>query len=515
MKKNSFINDRKKIVIWCIFASAIVINVYLYFHILNNFPHLLNDFEAEYLLIAENLYKHGEYSFCYSEDCVPDTSVLPVPPVIGYLVFSICGVGNIALEVIRIILMLSNFGIIIIAYYIGKIFDYKVGCVAAFLAAADVSMFCWSNNFKPDMIYAFLFTVSIYFLVKFIKIEQSKKSIILASLFLGLAVLTKAGLYMLFPLIAGFLLVFLLFVKKEAFVKSLYYVSIFIVIQLVFIMGWKVRNYHATGVMAFTSKVGHFALFKNHVPALIAYQEGISIKEAQERVRNKYATEDIMKLDVHARNKYFKKVATRIVLNSPLDYAVTYLKNYKINIVPLFLGTVPPDFLFSKKNREDLFERMQVKLYTEYYYKNNDKTSLPTLSKREPKYMGPLSNLPFLKTLWNGNHYTYIFLWSIIKAHILLIYLTAIIGFFLILKDKSGRWVLVLMVLIIAYYIVLLSPSAMVSRHRVILMPIFYFLSSCGLIWLGKVFQQFINSRANLIKHESLNKDNVLLREWL
>jgi len=495
MKKNSFINDRKKIVIWCIFVFAIVINVYLYVHLLNNFPHLLDGFESPYIRIAENLYKHGEYSFCESEDCVPDTYVLPVAPLIGYLVFLICGVGNTALEVIRIILMLSNFGIIIIAYYIGKIFNYKVGCVAAFLAAADVSMFCWGNNFKPDMIYAFLLTMSIYFLVKFIKIKQSKKSIILASLFLGLAVLTKAGLYMLFPLITGFLLVFLLIVKKESFIKCFYYVSLFVVIQLVFITGWQVRNYHAAGVYTFASgKLGTLTLFKDHVPSIIAYQEGISHKEAQKRIRKKYATEDIMKLDLHARNKYFANEATRIILSSPLDYAVVLLKSYKRGYGPLFLGTVPPDFLYSKKKREALFEIMQVKLYTEYQYKNKDETSLPTISKREPIYMGPLSSFPLLKKLWNSNHYSYIFLWSIIKAHILLIYLTTIIGSFLILKDKSGRWVLILMVSIMAYYFVLLGPST-VSRHRVVLMPIFYFLSSYGLVWIGMVLQQFIKRK--------------------
>ena len=100
-------------------------------------------------------------------------------------------------------------------------------------------------------------------------------------------------------------------------------------------------------------------------------------------------------------------------------------------------------------------------------------------------------------------------MWSIIKAHILLIYLTTIIGSFLILKDKSGRWVLILMVLIIAYYLALLGTVSS-TRHRVILMPIFYFLSSYGLIWLGKVFLQFINSRANHNKPEYLNNDNVL-----
>jgi hypothetical protein len=483
--------DRKKIVIWCIFISAIVINVYLYFHILDNFPHLLNDFESPYLRIAENMYEHGKYSNCYSEDCVPDTTVLPVAPTIGYLVFLVFGVGNTALEVLRIILMLSNFGIIVITYYIGKMFNYKIGCVAAILAAADVSMFCWSNNFKADMIYAFLFTLSIYFLVKFVKFKQSKKNIILASLFLGLAVLTKAGLYMLFPLIAGFLLVFLLFVKKESFVKCFYYVSLFVVIQLVFVVGWQMRNIHATGVKAFSTHVGRIALFKKHVPFVLAYQDGISVEEAQKRLREKYATEDIMKLDRAGRDAYFKNVAFKIILGSPLDAAFVYLRGSP----QLFLGTTPPDFLFTKQKREELFEILQVKLYDIHHYSRNDNSSLPMVSKRVPKYMGPSSSSPLLKKLWNSNHYSYIFMWSMIKAHILLIYLMTIIGSFLIAKEKSDRWILVLMVLIIAYSIPIVGPET-ASRHRAILMSFFYFLSSYGLVWIGMVLQQFIKRRS-------------------
>ena len=487
MEKGSFIKNKKKIVIWSIFVFAIIINVYLYVHIINNFPHLLSSFESPYLSISENLYEHGEYSQSYSEDRVPDASVLPVAPIIGYFVYSVFGVGLTALEVLRIILMLSNFGIIIVAYYIGKIFNYKIGCVAAFLAAADVSMFCWSNNFKPDMLYAFLFTLSVYFLVKFVKLKQSKKNIILASLFLGLAVLTKSGLYILFYPISGFLLAFLLFIKKKSFIKSFYYVGLFVVIQLVFIMGWQVRNYQATGVMDYSSKVGEMLLFKKHIPYVIAYQEGISNQEARERMRKKYDTEDIMKLDAAARSEYFKKVAFSIVLRSPLVYAIVIAKTSP----QLFLGTTPPDFLYTKQKREDLFEILQVELYD--YYDHNS-PNLPMLTKRVPAYTGPFSSSHLLKKLWDSNHYSYIFLWSIIKAHVLLIYLMTIIGCFLILRDKSDRWVLVLMVLIIIFYVPVLGPET-ASRHRAILMPIFYFLSSYGLIWLGKVLQQFIKRR--------------------
>jgi hypothetical protein len=268
-------------------------------------------------------------------------------------------------------------------------------------------------------------------------------------------------------------------------------------------MGWQVRNYHATGAMDFSSKVGEIILFKKHIPFIIAYQEGISNQEARERVRKKYATEDIMKLDATARGEYYKKVAFSIVLRSPLDYAIVIAKSSP----QLFLGTTPPDFLYTKQKREDLFEILQVELYD--YNLPNDKSSLPMLTKRVPEYMGPLSSSPLLKKLWDSNHYSYIFLWSIIKAHVLLIYLMTIIGCFLILRDKSDRWVLVLMVLIIIFYVPVLGPET-ASRHRAVLMSIFYFLSSYGLIWLGKVFLQFINSRANHNKPEYLNNDNVL-----
>ena len=74
------------------------------------------------------------------------------------------------------------------------------------------------------------------------------------------------------------------------------------------------------------------------------------------------------------------------------------------------------------------------------------------------------------------------------------------VGSFLILKDKSDRWVLILMALIVVYYVAIIGIGPSASRVRCTLMPIFYFLSSYGLIWLGKVLQQFINNRANCKK---------------
>jgi hypothetical protein len=69
------------------------------------------------------------------------------------------------------------------------------------------------------------------------------------------------------------------------------------------------------------------------------------------------------------------------------------------------------------------------------------------------------------------------------------------IGMFLISKDKSDRWVLVLMVLIITYNVAILGVGPVASRQRAVFMPILYFLSSYGLVWVGEVLHQFIKRR--------------------
>jgi len=489
MEKSSFIKDRKKIVIWCIFAYAIVVNVYLYVHILDNFPHLLNDLEMTYLLVSANLYKYGAYSFCMSIDCLPTLKILPVFTYIGFLVFSVFGLEEMAIEVIRIILILSNLGIVFISYRIGSLFNYKVGCVAAFLAASDLSMFCWANNFRPDMLYAFLFTLFLFFLIKFIKVTQSKKNIVLASLFLGLAALTKPGVYLLFGPLSVFLLFFLLIIKKIRITKGLYYICLFVIIQSIFIGGWKARNYFTEGSWVFCSQVG--STFIWHVAPLKAYQDGISFREAAGKLTEKYETEEVKKLDIDGRISYYNANLVKVILSSPIDYSVVVFKGLQF----FLLGSSPPDFLFSSQRREELFEIAGIKLT----YEKDILSKSPSLyfTRRVPssvEYAGNSTSLPFLEKLLSKGFISYVLLWCFIKSHLLIIYTMALVSIFVIFTGKSNRCVLLVMLLISAYFIFTIGPIGS-TRHRAINMPIYYFLGSYGLIWLGNVLQRFKKRR--------------------
>ena len=482
--------DRKKIAIWCIFISAIVINVYLYFHILDNFPHLLNDFEMLYLLVSANLYKYGAYSFCVTTDCLPTLMILPVFTYIGNIVFLIFGLGEMAIEVIRIILILSNLGIIYITYRIGSLFNYKVGCVAAFLAASDLSMFCWANNFRPDMLYVFLFALSLYFFIKFIKVNQSRKNIILASFFLGLAALTKPGAYLLFCPLSVFLLFFLLRIKRIPLAKGFCYIGMFVVIQAAFIGGWTARNYYTEGTWVFCSQVGVIAFFY-HGAHLKAYQDGIPFREAEKKMREEYETEKVKELDVNKRSVYYKGLLTRMILSSPLDYSVVILKYLDF----LFLGSPPPDYLFSKQRREELFGVTGAKMNYEKEVLSKRPSLFFTRQVPTASHSGIGASQSTLKRLLGKGFYSYILLWGFIKAHLLIIYIMASIGIIVIFKEKSNRWVLLVMLLIPAYFVFTVGPAPS-SRHRAIIMPIFYFLSSYGLVWVGEVLRKYKKRRS-------------------
>jgi len=472
----------KNLFVLLFFFSVVVFNIYLYLHA--NIE--LNE-DRKWVKIGEHLYKYGVYSLGVIDPngyYIPTFYTPPIYPIICFVVFCVFGIDQMAYDVIQIISILMNFGIVYFTYRIGKLFSYKIGCVAALLAALDLSLFHWAYDYiVPDTILAFFSIISLFFLVKFIKDENSYKNLILSSLFLCIASWTKTSIFMLWLPLTVFLLVYLYMHKRTLTAKKIYLlISFFVIMQIVFWGGWKIRNYYVTGYPEFSCQAGEVALFWNS-PYLISYQEGVSFSEAARMIYEKYITDEEQKLaegelDEGALNLYKLNIAKKIILESPVDYAVVILRR----IPKLLLGSPPPDWLFNKEQSERIYE----------------------------KYSKVPSQLLALKELLAEGYIFYVFLWGFIKVHLFFVYFMSLVSIVVIFyKNRSDMWVLIGMLLIVIYFVTVSSPPSH-DRYRGPIMPIFYFLSGYGLIWLGKAFQQFINSRANLIKPESLNKDNVL-----
>lgn len=458
----------KNLFIPLFFFFLFIYYTFLIFHTRDNFPDIEKSFDTRWVSISDNLFENGTYSYGTTDshgDIISTFSTPPVFPLLYFGAYSIFGQGEIADNVMKIFTIYLCIGIIFVSYHIGKLFSYKVGCVVAIIASLDFNLFYWANNYKaPDIILAFFMSLSIFFLVKFFKVKTSNRYIILSSLFLGLAALTKPSVYLLWLPLSLFLFFFSYKIEKNHITKVFITVGLFLIIQTVFIGGWKVRNYYTTGYSDFSSQSGSVLLFW-YSAYLKAYQQGTSFGNMKRSLAKTYITEETEKMDEGAKNLHFSRIGKKIIFGSPIDYALVVLRR----IPKLLLGSPPPDFLLGMEIREKIFRVLEIKSF------------------------GEISGFPpLIKTLWVNGCYSFVLSWGFIKSHLLWIYLMSCVGIISMFKNKSDCWVMIGMLIIAAGVIALASPVSH-ARYRAPIMPIFYVLSAYGMVHLWNIVKKWKN----------------------
>ena len=444
----------------------IISQAYLYSHVYRNFPDFAVTGERSFTIIAANLYSDGKYSFGErdsSNNLITTSWRTPVFPLMYYVIYTMVGVGETANEIVRIIFLLFNAATIYMVYRIGNIFNYYIGCTAALLAIFDLSSFFWANNYEyPDTMLAFLMTLFIYYIIKFIQVNNSYLYILLSSFFLGMAALTKPVAYLLSLAIVLFLLLYLYKMKRFNMREMSMCIILFMSFQVVLVGGWKIRNYYATGNSDITSAQGQHLLFY-HAAYLKAYQDGISFTEATSGLHERYSTMAQREgLSIADASIYYSSTAKNIIICSLKDYLIVVFRR----VPKLLLNSPPPEFLYSRAGRDELRKELKIKDFGD---------------------IG--STVPALKILWsNGDFKSFVFLWGFIKGHLMLIYLMSLLGIILMFKNKHDKWILFLMLIILVYFIGISSPVSH-DRYRAPIMPVFYFLSGyCVTCLLETVF---------------------------
>lgn len=431
----------KRLFISTILLLTIILNFVLAIHMRHNSS--LPALSGLWSSVAENLYNYGVYSLGERD---PGGNLIPtaiVPPLYIYtyfIIFLIAGITHKAFILMSILLILLNIGTVFLTYKIGKLFSYKVGCIAALIAMLDLNLIYLANNTAiPDAMLSFFMTFSYYYLLKFIKIDQSYKNIIYGSFFLCLALLTKPVAYLLWFPISVILASFMLKRKKRP-IQIASQIGIFLLIQVLFIGGWSLRNYRATGNAAFNLTSGD--VLASQVAFMNAYQKGIPFSEAKISFYSKRKG-----MSENEWNRHATATGIKMILDSPLDYGVVMLKAVPI----FFMESLPPFFLYSGEQ-----------VNTVRKFQDGD------------------SHLRILSELWSKRFYSYIFWLGYIKLHLFSTYLMSLCGVILLLKNKTDRFPSLLVLVIISYFL-LVSVPATDFRYRYPIMPIFCFLS--GYAW--------------------------------
>jgi len=196
-------------------ACVIVVYGLLYAHVYAEYrwdPNI-HGVDTRWTAVGEQLYLEGAYSRGDRDGrgiLLPTLDPPPVYPIMHWLSYSLFGLNARGLEVIRVMQIVMVAWMIFICLQIGKVFSRKLGYTMAIVAFLDLTMFYFALNYRvPNIPTAFFFTLSMLYLVRFLKVEQSRKNVFLCALFLILTFHTRIALYLLWVpllfLIAGFL----------------------------------------------------------------------------------------------------------------------------------------------------------------------------------------------------------------------------------------------------------------------------------------------------------------------
>lgn len=428
----------------------------LYSNVYHNFSdELVMGADDRWLVVAKHLYSDGSYSRGERDPqghLLGTSTAPPVHPILFWFSYSLFGMDDRANEFVRVVQIFMQMGIVFFSYKIGRIFSKRVGYIVAVLAALDFTMFYFALNYMvPNTLLALFFTLSLYYLILFIKVKPSYKNIFFSSLFLGLGMLTRPAVYLLWIPLLLFLLLFLYRNREHSLRKRFMFLGIFFAIIGAFFWGWKIRNYYATGSSLFTSQSGEVQLFFR-AGHLLASKWRMPFQETFTILRDEYEGK-VAHLSEGPKNAYLAEVGKKIILESPFEYMT---KVAFVGTPTLLFGSIPPFVFFGKDSVKDIIE------------------ALPAAG----------GHRPFIQQIWAEEFYSYVVIYGLMKLYLAVLYFLAFLGLVLLYVKRREYWIFSLLVLMIGYMLITSAAPDATSRYRAPYMPIFYLLAAFGITYM-------------------------------
>lgn len=158
--------------------------------------------ETHYQAIAENLLQHQQFAVHTGK---PTSIRPPLYPVFLSAVYYVT--GGVHLNMVRLLQIGLSLVLIYLVYRLGqRLFDEKVGRVAAWIMAVYPSFVVFTHFILTEILFTVLLLLFVTFFASFLQ-ERSYAPLFWAGLFLGLAALTRSILYPFIIIAVGFLFV--------------------------------------------------------------------------------------------------------------------------------------------------------------------------------------------------------------------------------------------------------------------------------------------------------------------
>ena len=407
--------------------------------------------------LVKNLALHNTYSDGEYPDLEPYTFRPPFHP----LMLSLCyrGFGNYPHSGIVFHNLLLFFTIVII-YFTGRLLHPFVGLFAAVIACIDPICIVRANSTQSEIPFMLMLSISLFFLVTFLKDTENLIAAALFSLFLVVATFTRiVTLY--FPVLVPFVIFFGFHrILKEDWRKYLKFLAILAVVFYLPVGFWMHRNYVASGNVDFAGEVAT-GLFSFVASQAKGDREGVSRAEARKALVEKYLNNaDYLRLRCGEKEKYEINIAKKIIF----EYWPESLKHYLKGFPVLFFG-------------------YPVRLFSLNYSPKNYERFKEIILRGSP---GIATKIRKLRLLLAKGYWDYVLYSIFIGGYYLLNLILSMIGFYLmIFKAKKIEERRIGMFLFCLFgYIVFITCIWATGRLRTQIVPIMSFSSSFSLYYL-------------------------------
>ena len=208
----------------------------------------------------------------------------------------------------------------------------KYELFAGFFAACSPTMVVISSQILSDTIFLFIFSCSLYFLLRFIRMKNSIYFLFLCALFLGMSAFIRAAN---FPLIFLSLpIIFLIIISKNfSNKKSLICLSFFFLIALLPVSNRLFNNIIHNDTFSLTSQAGsHIAYWM--IPGILSVSEGMDRSSSLKYVKSRINKEGGLKGNSYLDSKIMLEVSKDIILGQSIYHlSYAWLKASALNIV--------------------------------------------------------------------------------------------------------------------------------------------------------------------------------------
>ena len=389
--------------------------------------------------------------------------------------FTLSGVYTIFGKYPQLAIILNNLFIIIslfTTYLIGKKISPSIGLISAILFDLDPVIFVNANRISAGSQYCMLISLFVFITINNFDRNITLKNSILSSLILGLATFTRAlTLYISIPISIGIFIVQKYLIKNLNVKKTIYCILIFILIQILIIGSWMVRNYQQTDNFTYASMTsthlgGYF------IPLIISEKKNISYEEAQKEFK------DIIEKDNYSNvsdNKKHNIVTSR---------SIEIIQDNPINTIKVMLKQSPVVFLNYPQTSASIF------LNNEKTLKLN--TFLVDYHLSKSSKMDVTGYINYIKHYAENNLIFPLIHAIVFKSYLILMMLIGITGSILLLINKTHRPKAIFLTIMMIYIIVICStwPTA---RLRLTLLPINSVFAAFALTYIYNYLKKIIH----------------------